>query len=1203
ARDNFFSLGGDSIRSIRVVARAREEGLEIALPLLFRHQTVEALAAAVAGGAPAARQAAGAHFRLVSPADRAHLPPDVTDAYPLTRLQLGMLFHSSSVPGSAVYHDIFGWHVGAPLDEAALRGAVREMVARHPVLRTSFELAGVSEPLALVHADAAVEIGVEDVSALSPAGQEEAVAAWMEAEKARGFDWGAAPLLRMHLLRRGPDGFQLVLSFHHAILDGWSVAALLTELLTLYSARLGHAAPPVPPAPRVSFADYVELERRALASDELRAAWTARVADAPARLPRDPHGGEPGIRQAEVPLAPGLTAGLRGAAQRAGVPLKSLLLAAHLRVVAALTGAADATTGITTNGRPEDADGERVLGLFLNTLPLRVEMPGGAWAELARAAFRAEEELMPLRRFPLAEVQRLAGGEATFEAAFNYVHFHVWRELAGVPGVRVLGRRTFEETSLPLIAHFVVDADSDEVQLVLSRDGAVLGDARAEEVAGWYARALAAAAADPHARYDTFSPLSARERERLLEELNSTSAKFPSGSGVHELFEAQAARTPRRTAVTAAGGSLTYAELDARAAGIAALLRAGGVGPEDRVGICLPRSPEMVAAVLGVLKAGGAYLPLDPAYPPDRLRWMLEDSGARVVLASGETAPRLPEFTGEIVDVDGLVPGDADALSHSRTFALSHSPSPDNLAYVIYTSGSTGTPKGVMVPHRGVVNYLHWAAEAYGAGEGEGSPVHSSLSFDLTVTSLLAPLVSGGRVVLVPESADVAGLAETLRSAADLTLVKLTPAHLALLGRELEGEHVHVRTFVVGGEALPAETVALWREIAPGAVVVNEYGPTETVVGCSVHVVTARDAAGATVPIGAPVANARLYVLDPYGDPAPSGTPGELFVGGAGVTRGYHGRPELTAERFVPDPFGRHAGARLYRTGDRACWRADGTLEYVGRTDEQVKVRGYRIEPGEIEAVLLAHPAVREAAVVAREDEPGARRLVAYVTASGAAPSTAELRAFLAERVPEYMVPAVFVPLGEMPLTPNGKIDRRALPAPEGDRSAAAAEFQDARTETERQLAEIWAALLKLESVGVHDNFFELGGDSILGIQVVARAKRAGIKLSTQHVFKHPTVAELAQVAGTAAPARAEQGAVAGEVPLTPVQRWFFDQAMEDASHSNLSMVVEAAGPIDPVLLERALHRLALHHDALRLRFTRGADGWTQAGTRDAAIP
>ncbi|HEV2736155.1 MAG TPA: amino acid adenylation domain-containing protein, partial [Longimicrobiaceae bacterium] len=896
---------------------------------------------------------------------------------------------------------------------------------------------------------------------------------------------------------------------------------------------------------------------------------------------------------------PGLTAALRAAAGRAGVPLKSLLLAAHLRVVAALTGTADATTGITTNGRPEDADGERVLGLFLNTLPLRVEMSGGSWADLARAAFRAEEELLPLRRFPLAEVQRLAGGEATFEAAFNYVHFHVWRELAGVPGVRLLGRRTFEETSLPLIAHFVVDADTDDVQLVLSRDNAVLGDARAGEVAGWYASALAAVAADPDARYDTFSPLSARERERLLDELNATSAPFPAGRCVHELFEAQAARTPLRVAVTSAAASLTYADLDARAGEVARLLRARGVGPDARVGICLARSPEMVAAVLGVLKAGGAYLPLDPAYPQDRLRYMLEDSGVRAVLTSTEMAARLPEFGGELVLVDGDNDGveGEDALSRSRTFALSHSsPSPDNLAYVIYTSGSTGRPKGVMVPHRGVVNYLHWAAEAYGAGEGEGSPVHSSLSFDLTVTSLLAPLVSGGRVVLVPESAEVAGLAETLRTARDLTLVKLTPAHLALLGRELEGEHVHVRTFVVGGEALPAETAARWREIAPGAVVVNEYGPTETVVGCSVHVVTARDAEGATVPIGAPVANTRLYVLDPYGDPAPSGTPGELFVGGAGVTRGYHGRPGLTAERFVPDPFARQAGSRLYRTGDRARWRADGTLEYLGRFDEQVKVRGYRIEPGEIEVVLLAHPLVRGAAVVAREDEPGVRRLVAYVAApGGAAPGAPELRAFLAERLPEYMVPAVFVPLAELPLTPNGKTDRRALPAPEGDRSAAAAEFQDARTETERRIAEIWAALLKLESVGVHDNFFELGGDSILGIQVVARAKRAGIRLSTQHVFKHPTVAGLAQAAGTAAPARAEQGAVAGEVPLTPVQRWFFARGLPRPEHYNQSLLLEAGEPVDADRLAAALSAAAAWHDSLRLRFRRGPGGWAQA--------
>ena len=1223
-RDNFFALGGDSIRSIRVLAKAREAGLEIALPQLFTHQTVESLAAAVAGEAVAARTRDGEPFRLVSAEDRAKLPADVVDAYPLTRLQMGMLYHSESDPESAVYHDIFGLHVGAPLDEEAFRGAVREMVARHPVLRTSFDLAGASEPLARVHADAAVPVEAHDLSVLEPERQEEVVSAWMETEKGRGFDWETAPLLRFALHRRGAGSFQLTLSFHHAVLDGWSVASLQTELLSLYSARLGHPAAPVAPAPRVSYADYVEMERAAVASAELRAEWAARLdVGEPTRLPHDPYAGRPGVRLLEVPLAPGTGDALREAAKRVGVPLKSLLLAAHLRVLAVLAGAAEATTGITTNGRPEDADGERVLGLFLNALPLRVEMPGGTWRELARAAFRAEEGLLPLRRFPLAEVQRLNGGEPPFEAAFNFVHFHVFRELEGLSGVRVLGTRNFEETSLALTANFVVDAATDEVKLILSRDGAAMGDRRAEEVAGWYARVLAAVAEDPDARYDEHSPLSGAERERLLAEWNDTAAPFPKDHCVHELFEAQAARTPQRVAVSAAAGSLTYAELDARAGEIARRLRARGVGPEARVGICLERSPEMVAAVLGVLKAGGAYVPLDPSYPAERLRFMLEDSGVRVVLADARTRGALPEFGGE-VEVVGESPPPPAPPPHAREGSTTVPPSesspppvgegwrealgwgaaeapqvevsPDSLAYVIYTSGSTGTPKGVMVPHRGVVNYLHWAAEAYGAGEGEGSPVHSPLSFDLTVTSLLAPLVSGGRVVLVPEGGDVQGLAEVLRAGTDLSLVKLTPAHLAWLGRELEGEHVHVRTFVVGGEALPAETAALWREIAPGAVLVNEYGPTETVVGCSVHVVTAQNAAGATVPIGTPVANTRLYVVDPYGDLAPAGTPGELLVGGAGVTRGYQGRPELTAERFVPDPFGREPGARLYRTGDRACWRTDGTLEYLGRADSQVKVRGYRIEPGEVEAALLAHPSVREAAVLAREDDPGARRLVGYVVAAeGAAPDAGELRAFLKDRLPEYMVPGVLVHLAALPLTANGKVDRRALPAPEADRSAVEAEFVAARTETERRLAEIWAAVLRVDRVGARDNFFELGGDSILSLQVVARAAREGIRLTPRHLFRHPTVAELAEVAGTAAPLRAEQGEVAGEVPLTPVQRWFFERDLPRPEHWNQSLLLEAREAVDAATLEEALARVVAHHDALRLRFRRTEGGWTQA--------
>ncbi|HYR12400.1 MAG TPA: amino acid adenylation domain-containing protein, partial [Longimicrobium sp.] len=632
-----------------------------------------------------------------------------------------------------------------------------------------------------------------------------------------------------------------------------------------------------------------------------------------------------------------------------------------------------------------------------------------------------------------------------------------------------------------------------------------------DRMLGHLERVLEQVATDADVRLSQLELLGDAERALVLEAWNRTEAEDPADRCIHELFEAQAARTPGAVAVVLGGVRLTYAELDAGANQLAHYLLGLGVGPEVRVGLCVERSPEMVVAVLAVLKAGGAYVPLDPGYPADRLAFMLQDAAVPVLLTHSSLEQRLPAHGARVVrlDVDG------SAIAREPAHAPESRVAAQNLAYVIYTSGSTGRPKGAAIPHAALARYLAWAGETYGFGNGQGAPVHSSLSFDLTVTSLFVPLLSGEAVVLAPEEG-VEALATVLRSSSPFGFVKITPAHLSLLLEQLApGEAARATgRFVVGGESLPGEVVARWGEVAPEVLITNEYGPTETVVGCCIHTVKARDTTAGAVPIGRPSPGTALYALDGRMSPSPIGVPGELFVGGGQLGRGYLARPALTAERFVPDPFSAEPGARLYRTGDLVRWRADGNLEFMGRLDEQVKIRGFRIELEEVEGAVAAHEAVREARVVVREDQPGEKRLVAYVVGDAEAEA---LRVHVRQSLPEYMVPSAFVVLEALPLTPNGKLDLKALPAPEGD-AYARRSYEAPLGEVEAALAEIWGEVLGLERVGRWDHFFELGGHSLLAIKLIGRMRRAGLHTDVRALFTTPVLSELALGVGGASP-------------------------------------------------------------------------------------
>jgi amino acid adenylation domain-containing protein len=661
----------------------------------------------------------------------------------------------------------------------------------------------------------------------------------------------------------------------------------------------------------------------------------------------------------------------------------------------------------------------------------------------------------------------------------------------------------------------------------------------------------------------------------------------------HDLFERQVALTPDAVAVVFKEQRLTYRELNQRANQVAHHLRARGIAPESLVGVSLERSPELVIGLLGVWKAGGAYVPLDPAYPPERLAFMVDDSGIRLLL----TEERCRHLFPSAADMTICLDSDWETVAREANENPSAGASPSNLAYVMYTSGSTGRPKGAMILHRGLVNYLCWAIEAYGVEAGGSVPVHTSVSFDLTVTSLYPALLAGGQAELLPEDVGARNLLAALRRAGNRNLVKITPAHLDLLGQEISPHDAAglTKAFVIGGENLVAESLQLWRDSSPGTRLINEYGPTETVVGCCVYEVQAGDPRSGSVPIGRPIANTQLYVLDPDLEPVPPGVMGELYIGGAGVARGYLNRPDLTRERFLVDPFSQRDGAQIYRTGDLARYRADGILEYLGRVDDQVKIRGYRIELGEIEATLAGHAGVKFCAVLAREDSPGNKQLVGYVVPrQGGSPTQEDLKGYLKTRLPDYMTPAQFVLLDSLPLTQNGKVDRKALPAP-SDAMALAGRIGDSpRNQTEKSIATVFSELLGVRDVGVHDDFFDLGGHSLLALQAMSRIRDAfHVDLPAQTLFESPTVAEVAAIVAEACGGgeevqRIERRAQPGPYPLSFAQEqfWFLDQLVPGSPAYNIVDAVPVRGDYDPNAMKRALQELVRRHGTLRTAFS-----------------
>ncbi|PPU91110.1 non-ribosomal peptide synthetase, partial [Xanthomonas albilineans] len=912
-------------------------------------------------------------------------------------------------------------------------------------------------------------------------------------------------------------------TMHHIVSDGWSMALLVQELSALYAAFVQGQRDPLPPLP-IQYPDYAMWQRRWLDGPLLQRQlgfWREHLHDAPALLELPTDHPRPAVQDyrgdhVDIALDAELTDALRALSQRHGTTVFMTVLAGWAVLLSRLSGQDQVVIGAPVANRTR-SELEALIGFFVNAQALRIDLRGAPTvadllAQVRVTALAAQDH----QDVPFEKVIEALNPERSLSAQPVFQVVLTWQNVPEaelvLPDIR-LQPIPAQAGDAKFDLEFSLHEQQDHIVGSLGYAKALFERSTIERHLAQFVTLLHGMVADAHVRVAQLPLLPAAERAQLQRFTVTETAPLTPATCIHHLFEAQVQRTPDAIAVSEGQRTLRYAELDARANRLAQRLRRSGVGLESRVALYLPRSIEQVVAVLATLKAGAAYVPLDPELPSERLAFLLEDSRPRAVLTCTDLQDHLPASRA-MLRVSVLTLDDIAETQHDDPGAPDiPGLCPDNLAYVIYTSGSTGQPKGTLLTHAGAAHYLQWAIATY--RPTPSAVVSSSLSFDATLTSLLAPLLCGAQVELLPDHDTLDALRQRLCDPTPLGLVKLTPAHLEVLGQQLADHPTPLSpaVMVIGGEALPPATLARWQTLAPHTRLINEYGPTETVVGCAVHTTTADDAhaSNGRVPIGQPIAHLRLYVLDAHGQHAPIGVAGHLHIAGPQLARGYLGRADLTAERFVPDPFAEQPCQRMYRSGDIACWRADGTLDYLGRNDDQVKLRGFRIELGEIAAALRACAGVQDAVVLLREDHPGEPRLVAYLVGDvdGIALSPEAMRTQLDVRLPDYMLPTAYVQLEALPLTANGKLDRKALPAPDAAAYAARA-YEAPQGAIEQTIAAIWGDLLGLETIGRHDNFFALGGHSLLAVTLTERMRQQGLRADLRTLFATPTLAALA---------------------------------------------------------------------------------------------
>ncbi|HET8891689.1 MAG TPA: amino acid adenylation domain-containing protein [Candidatus Angelobacter sp.] len=1170
--DDFFALGGHSLLAVTMITRLREAlGLDVELGDIFEHPCLSDFAGKIASGR------------------RAQLPPitkaDRSQPLPLSYAQQRLWFLAQMEGVSEVYHMPFGVRLLGKLDRHALGLALDRIVQRHEALRTTFVVVD-GDPVQRISAAEDSHFPLRDHDLRQQSESEHGLRRLYEEEAHASFDLETGPLIRGRLVRQGEDQYALLITMHHIISDGWSVGVLLNELSVLYRAFARGEADPLPDL-AVQYPDYALWQRHWMQGEVLERQaqyWKTTLAEAPTLLELPADHVRPADQQYagawhEVVFDEGLTAGLKELSRQHGATLYMALVAGWAALMGRLSGQQDILIGSPVANRRQ-GEIEGLIGFFVNTLVLRTDLSNrpGVGELLERVKTRAlgaqQHQDIPFEQVVEAvQPERSLAHSPLFQVMFAWQNAP--RGELDLVGLKTMG--------LEMASHRVARFDltvslwemGDQIAGGVEYATALYEKATIERYMGYWLRILEGMVARSGQPVDCLELLSDGELNQLLFGWNQTDATYPQKC-VHELFEDQVTRSAEAVAVEVEGQKLTYGELNRRANQLGHYLRKAGVGPEIRVGICMERGLEMVVVLLGVLKAGGAYVGLDPHYPAERLKFMVEDSSIAVLVTQSGLLKQSPG-AAQVIYVDQELATIAQESGENIGVPL-HS---ENLAYVIYTSGSTGRPKGVAIQHSSANVLLHWAREVFSAKELEGVLASTSICFDMSVFEIFAPLSWGGKTIVVRDALSLAEIGQEPGA----TLLNTVPSAVAELLR-IKGVPNSIRIVNLGGEALPQSTVERLFEESKAERVFNLYGPSEDTT-YSTYACFKRGDANGRVSIGKPISNTQAYVLDRECQPVPVGVIGELCLGGHGVARGYLSRPELTAEKFVPNPFIERVGERMYKTGDQVKWGKDGNLEFLGRLDQQVKVRGYRIELGEIEAALQAHKGVEACAVIVREDQPGEKRVVAYVVTNGAA--AAPFGDFLKDRLPDHMIPSAFVEMDQLPLTPSGKVDRKALPAPEKEWSERRG-YVGPRNGEEEILCDLFAEVLHRGRVSVHDDFFAMGGHSLLATKLVSRIRDTlGVDVALRSVFESPTIAKLAprlQDSGKARRSLRRHSNVE-RAPLSYSQRrlWSIDQLQGCSTEYNMPEALRLRGRLDVEALRRTVQSIVDRHESLRTHF------------------
>ncbi|MCH9652219.1 MAG: non-ribosomal peptide synthase/polyketide synthase [Deltaproteobacteria bacterium] len=1187
----------------------------------------------------------------------------VEDIYPLSPLQQGMLFHTLYDPDEGTYVGQLGSVFHQEVSREAFETAWQGLLARHGVLRTSFCWQGLDEPLQLVHSQVSSAVAFEDWSTFEEEEQEQRRLAYLAADRSRGFDMGQAPLMRLMVARLGEASFRLVWSYHQMLVDGWSLPRLFEEFLASYeAARKGKVLELPSPPPFREYIAWLQRQDLPLAEKYWRGRLEGFSEATPITFDRRQSEGRIYAEELRV-LSVEQTHAVQSFARSHRLTQNTLVQGAWGVLLGRYAGNQDVIFGVTVSGRPAELDGvEDMVGLFINTLPFRARWQGQPQQATAhqvpapqvpapqvpapqRAVATWLEELQSqqidmgqVEYTPLAEIQKwseLPAGETLFDSFLVFQNYPLDTGKSEEPEASSLGAGGTDTEERSSYALTLVVYPGSELVLDLEYDASRHDATTIHRMLGHMEVLLSAMAAQPDRSVADLPLLSTAEAHQLRWEWTATDRANPAGLFL-DRFAAQTAATPAATAVLCGDQQLTFGQLQDQAQRLALRLQAAGVGPGSVVGLCTERSREMVVGLLGILQAGGAYLPLDPSYPEDRLQFMVQDSAAAMVVA-GPGAADFPSVQSIALDLKAGRESDLEAGDPNLSRGLDSAVlSPHQPAYVIYTSGSTGTPKGVVVSHASLASYTTEMVRQWRLGASDRFLQFASLSFDVVVEEIFPALESGGAVV-VPQG-DLLLSVESLVAVLEehgVTCAELPAAYWQEWVAQITAGESRVpeslRLLLLGCEKPAVGRLAQWREAVGSRVDVRVvFGLTETTITNTLERWQPARWDGVTeLPIGPPVSNTRLWVVEESSGeasggtqrPVPLGVVGELYVGGSGVAQGYLGRPALTASRFVPDGWSdavsgdsavgdKTGGGRVYRTGDRARWLADGRLEFLGRQDAQIKIRGFRVEPGEVEAVLAGHRMVKAVAVVPQAMEAGGYRLAAFLVpeplaepAAGPSPDAGALRAYLKERLPDYMTPASWDFLDQLPLTANGKVDRAALAARKTSSTQPSEAYRPPRSEVEKVLARAFEEVLGVERVSLGDDFFELGGDSILSLQIASRALREGLHLTPRQIFEHSTVEELAAVAASARQILTEDKPYVGAVTLLPIQRWFLEVGLESRHHTNLPVLLELSRPLPFTVVQRVLAALTAQHEALRLRFEVQEHGWGGFAQAPEATP